>query len=113
LRLSSCSSRRGRVDLDAGIGASPDLKDADAYARGCCSTSGLHEFNDQPQVLADPHRHWTPDRLIAVAGAGRSRRARCGFHYSNTNYIALGELIERSPAARGTKEVHASSSLSA
>lgn len=109
----------GRIDLDAGIQSYfPDLKDADRITPRelLQHTSGLHEFNDQPQVLDDPHRHWTPDELIAVAeAAGRYGEPGAGFHYSNTNYIALGELIEKITGNPWDQEVphRASSSLSA
>ncbi len=100
----------GRIDLDAGIQSYfPDLKAADRITPRelLQHTSGLHEFNDQPQVLDDPHRHWTPDELIAVAeAAGRYGEPGAGFHYSNTNYIALGELIEKITGNPWDQEVH-------
>ena len=47
-------------------------------------------------MLNDAHRHWTPDELIAVAeAAGRLGEPGGAFHYSNTNYIVLGEIIEK------------------
>ena len=58
-------------------------------------------------MLDDPHRHWTPDELIAVAeAAGRYGEPGAGFHYSNTNYIALGELIEKITGNPWDQEVH-------
>ena len=89
----------GRIDLDAGIQSYfPDLKDADRITPRelLQHTSGLGEYSYQPQVLNDAHRQWTPDEMIAVAeAAGRFGEPGAGFHYSNTNYIVLGELIEK------------------
>ena len=58
----------------------PNLKDADSITPGtsCCSTrAGLNDYDYQPPVLNDPHRHWTADEMIAVARSGwPCRRAR-------------------------------------
>jgi D-alanyl-D-alanine carboxypeptidase len=100
----------GRVDLDAGIQSYfPELRDADRITlRGLLQhTSGLHEYNDQPPVLENPHRHWTPDELLDVAeAAGRYGEPGAGFHYSNTNYIVLGEIIEKVTGNPWDEEVH-------
>jgi D-alanyl-D-alanine carboxypeptidase len=51
---------------------------------------------DTPAVLADAQREWTPPELIAVAeAAGRVGEPGGPFHYSNTNYVVLGEIIEQ------------------
>jgi len=100
----------GRIDLDAGIQRYfPDLKDADRITPRelLQHTSGLGDYSYQPQVLADLHRHWTPDEMIAVAeAAGRFAEPGAGFHYSNTNYIVLGELIEKVTGNPWDDEVH-------
>ncbi len=60
----------GKIDLDAGIDRFlPDLADADRITprRFLQHTSGLGEYNDNPAVLNDPHRVWSPSELIAVA----------------------------------------------
>jgi D-alanyl-D-alanine carboxypeptidase len=89
----------GKIDLDAGIQQyMPDLADADHITPRelLQHTSGLGEYNDKPAVLNDAHRVWTPAELIAVAeGAGRVGEPGGPFHYSNTNYIVLGEIIEK------------------
>ena len=44
---------------------------------------------------------WTPIEEIAVAeAAGRFHAPGAGFHYANTNYIVLGELITRVTSER-------------
>jgi D-alanyl-D-alanine carboxypeptidase len=89
----------GRIDLDAGIVQYfPTLKDADRITPRelLQHTSGLNDYSYQPPVLSDAHRHWTADEMLAVAeAAGRVGEPGGAFHYSNTNYIVLGEIIEK------------------
>ena len=89
----------GRIDLDAGIDRYvPDLPGADRITprQLLQHTSGLGEYLDQPAVRTDPQREWTPAELIAVAeAAGRFGEPGGPHHYSNTNYIVLGEIIEQ------------------
>ncbi len=90
-------AEEGRIDLDGGIDAYfPDLKDAERITPRelLQHTSGLGEYSYQPQVLNDAHRHWTAAEMLAVAeAAGRFGEPGGAFHYSNTNYIVLGEII--------------------
>jgi D-alanyl-D-alanine carboxypeptidase len=89
----------GRLDLDAGISRYfPSLPGADRITPRelLQHRSGLHEYNDQPAVLENLNRKWTPAELIAVAeAAGRVDEPGGAAHYSNTNYIVLGEIIEQ------------------
>jgi D-alanyl-D-alanine carboxypeptidase len=89
----------GRLDLDAGISRYfPNLPGADRITPRelLQHTSGLHEYNDQPAVLQNMTRKWTPSELIAVAeAAGRVDEPGAASHYSNTNYVVLGETIEQ------------------
>ena len=49
-----------------------------------------------PRCVSDLQREWTPSELIAVAeAAGRVGEPGGPHHYSNTNYIVLGEIIEQ------------------
>ena len=91
-------AEEGRVDLDAGIIDSfPDLPGADRITprQLLQHTSGLGEYLDDPLVLGDARREWTPSELIAVAEAGGRSASPGGgvHHYANTNYIVLGEII--------------------
>lgn len=87
----------GRIDLDAGVdGWLPDLADAaDITPRQLLQhTSGLGEYLDAPDL--DMTRAWDPMDLVAVA----EQRGRVGapgetHAYSNTNYLVLGEIVER------------------
>jgi D-alanyl-D-alanine carboxypeptidase len=58
--------------------------------------SGLPDVADDPEVLNGSRADWPPRRLVALA----ARRPRIGapggaFHYSSTNYLVLGLLVER------------------
>ena len=91
-------AEEGRIDLDAGMDEFlPDLPAADRITprQLLQHTSGLGEYLDQPAVLADAQRKWTPAELIAVAEvAGRKGEPGGPHAYSNTNFIVLGEIIE-------------------
>jgi D-alanyl-D-alanine carboxypeptidase len=58
--------------------------------------SGLADVADDPTVLAGARSTWSPRRLIELA-AHEPRTAAPGtaFHYSSTNYLVLGLVIER------------------
>ena len=101
----------GTIDLDAGIARyMPDLADADRITprQLLQHTSGLNDYHDQPAVLSDMQRPWTPAELIAVAeAAGRVGEPGGPFHYSNTNYMVLGEIIEQVTGNSWSDEVQA------
>ncbi len=89
----------GAIDLDAPIG--PYFPERPALApitprQLLQHTSGLNEYWPSAAVLQDSRRPWTPIEMIDVAeAAGRVGEPGVGFHYSNTNYVVLGELITR------------------
>ncbi len=58
--------------------------------------SGLADVADDPDVLAGAKSAWPARRLVALA-ARRPRTSPPGtaFHYSSTNYLALGLVVER------------------
>ena len=92
-------AEEGAIDLDAGIAAfMPELPGAGRITprQLLQHTSGLAEYIDAPAVVNDPRRVWTPAELIAVAeAAGRVGEPGGPFHYANTNFIILGEIIEQ------------------
>jgi D-alanyl-D-alanine carboxypeptidase len=58
--------------------------------------SGLADVADDPEVLNGSRSAWSPRRLVALV----ARQPRIGtpggaFHYSSTNYLVLGLLVER------------------
>ena len=92
-------AEEGRLDLDAGIAPyMPNLAGADQITprQLLQHTSGLNEYDSQPAVVNDMQRPWTPAELIAVAeAAGRVGDPGGAFHYSNTNYVILGQIIQQ------------------
>jgi D-alanyl-D-alanine carboxypeptidase len=58
--------------------------------------SGLADVADDPAVLNGPRSDWPARRLVALV-AHRPRIGAPGgaFHYSSTNYLVLGLLVER------------------
>jgi len=67
-------------------------------------TSGLSEYFNHPGALArlksDPQGEWTPEeRLALVLGRKPQFAAGQGWNYADTNYIALGMVIERATGA--------------
>jgi D-alanyl-D-alanine carboxypeptidase len=58
-------------------------------------------------VTSDARRHWNAEELIDVAVAnGPVAEPGSGHHYANTNYIVLGELIERVTGRPWYDEIH-------
>jgi D-alanyl-D-alanine carboxypeptidase len=104
-------AEEGRLDLDAGIDRYlPALPSADRITprQLLQHTSGLGEYKQQPAVLAEPTRQWTPAELIAIAEAGgRVGEPGATHRYSNTNYIVLGEIIEQVTGSPWDEEVRA------
>jgi D-alanyl-D-alanine carboxypeptidase len=65
--------------------------------------SGLYNYTDSPEVAAiidhDMSKAWTPAELLAVAFARPPNFAPdAKYEYSNTNYVLLGLVIEKSIA---------------
>jgi D-alanyl-D-alanine carboxypeptidase len=63
-------------------------------------TSGIFNYTDDPDfiptALADPHRYWSPDELIAIATSHPPVFAPgAGWSYSNTGYILIGLVLEK------------------
>jgi D-alanyl-D-alanine carboxypeptidase len=66
-------------------------------------TSGVHNFVDNPRFraaqLGDLAKEWTPAETLRFVGTPYSKPGE-SWHYSNTGYILLGQVIER--ATRST-----------
>ncbi|MEM6553936.1 MAG: serine hydrolase domain-containing protein [Planctomycetota bacterium] len=64
-------------------------------------TSGLPNYVGLPgvkeELIAEPERRWTEEELLAFAYAGRPyfKPAEDGWMYSNTNYVLLGQVLEK------------------
>jgi D-alanyl-D-alanine carboxypeptidase len=91
-------AEEGALDLDASIEPYfPALpRAADISVRQLLQhTSGLNEYFESPDVQADLRRPWSPGALIDAAVAlGPVGEPGGDYHYSNTNYILLGQLVE-------------------
>lgn len=91
---------RGLVNLDEPISTYLDLptRDNGATIRELLNMrSGLRDFGDGPQVdkaLRRPDRHWSPEETLLDVPP-EVDEAGAIFSYSNTNYILLGQLIEK------------------
>jgi D-alanyl-D-alanine carboxypeptidase len=64
------------------------------------NTSGIFDYTDDPdfipRALADPHRYWSPQELIAIATSHpRVFAPGTGWSYSNTGYILIGLVLEK------------------
>jgi D-alanyl-D-alanine carboxypeptidase len=63
-------------------------------------TSGIYEFNDDPRVLApylkgDLGHVWTPRQLVRIAlSHDPVDQPGTAFHYSNTNYLLAGLVVQ-------------------
>jgi D-alanyl-D-alanine carboxypeptidase len=61
-------------------------------------TSGLYDFFSNPTIdaalLADKRRVWTPARALSYMRAPYFA-AGTRWHYSNSNYVLLGQLVQR------------------
>jgi len=62
-------------------------------------TSGLFNYSEDPgffkEITTNPNRVWTPRELIDLALAHEPYFAPGkGIHYSNTNTVILGTIIE-------------------
>ena len=63
-------------------------------------TSGLHSYTEDDswvtQMLGNPNRIWTPRELVDVGLRSPPDFAPgTGFHYSNTNTVLLGMILEK------------------
>jgi len=68
-------------------------------------SSGIYPTNNDSEYLAtiigeraDPHRVWSTAELVALADGARQKPVAApgaGHHYSDTNYILLGRIVEK------------------
>ena len=105
---------QGRLDLFAPIAPliserTRSLLEGDGYRTDRITlhqlllhTSGIYDYATSPaffeQVQADFSRRWSRDEQIALAMTAGDPVGAPGerFHYSDTGYVILGEIIERS-----------------
>jgi D-alanyl-D-alanine carboxypeptidase len=63
-------------------------------------SSGIYDYASDPafekELEAHPARRWTPGELIAIAaGQPLYFTPGTGYHYSDTNYVMLGQILRR------------------
>lgn len=92
----------GKISLDDPIGKYvPGTVNADATLRQLASmTSGIPSYTEtQPffaDLTADPQRSFTPQELLGyIAGEPATFPPGQGFHYSNSNTVLLGLVVEQ------------------
>ena len=92
-------AQEGKLDLDATVERFfPDLPGASRITTRQLlqHTSGLAEYIHSDAVKRDGPREWSARELIAVAVArGPVADPGAGYGYANTNYLVLGELVEK------------------
>ena len=76
----------------------------------CNNTSGLANYGQSREVISsiekEPHRVWTPGELVDIAiSMGPHLPPGGGWHYSNTNFILLGIIIEKVTGSRLAVEI--------
>ncbi len=102
----------GRIDLDAGIdryvpylpGGGPDHSPPAPQPH----QRARRVPRSARRRRAEPKRQWTPAEQVAIAeAAGRFGEPGGPHHYSNTNYIVLGDIIEQVTGRSWVDEVQA------
>jgi CubicO group peptidase (beta-lactamase class C family) len=80
----------------------PDLPDADRVTLRMLAnmTAGYPDYVQNQQLIdalyADPFRQWTPEELIAMGlSTPRVFAPGANWDYSHTNYVILGQALER------------------
>jgi D-alanyl-D-alanine carboxypeptidase len=92
-------SQEGKLDLDAPVERFfPDLPGAARITTRQLlqHTSGVPEYLHANAVLGDARREWRARELVTVAlTSGPVAQPGAGYHYANTNYLLLGEIVEQ------------------
>jgi CubicO group peptidase (beta-lactamase class C family) len=98
------------VSLDDSLASwLPDLPDADQVTLRMLAnmTAGYPDFVQNPklsqELYADPFRQWTPEELIALGlSTPRVFAPGTNWDYSHTDYVILGQALEKITASRWT-----------
>jgi D-alanyl-D-alanine carboxypeptidase len=91
----------GRVDLGQRASAAIPLpvRDNGATLHDLLDMrSGIRDYVDQPlfdEIDRQPAAHLTPDHVLSTFVPRETDKAGVFFDYSNTNYLLLGQLIEK------------------
>ncbi|MGZ6266141.1 MAG: serine hydrolase domain-containing protein, partial [Candidatus Limnocylindrales bacterium] len=95
-------AQRGTIGLDDPLSKYlPDFPNAAGISlrQMLNHTSGIREpFDDQSMadaILANPSQPWTTAQVLSWIGGTPYFAPGAGYHYSNANFILLGEVIEK------------------
>jgi D-alanyl-D-alanine carboxypeptidase len=70
--------------------------------------SGVYNYFENPryarQAFRDPNRQWTAREILRFVEAPYCQPGTC-FHYSNTNFVLLGEVVEAVTGHRVSEEI--------
>ncbi|MGZ6273816.1 MAG: serine hydrolase domain-containing protein [Candidatus Limnocylindrales bacterium] len=95
-------AQRGTIGLDDPLSKYlPDFPNAAGISlrQMLNHTSGIREpFDDQSMadaILANPAQSWTTAQVLSWIGGTPYFAPGAGYHYSNANFILLGEVIEK------------------
>jgi D-alanyl-D-alanine carboxypeptidase len=70
--------------------------------------SGIFNYTEDPAFLGARNQPWTPQQLVDLATAHAPYfAAGTDFHYSNTNYVLLGMILEKATMAKAGAALHA------
>jgi D-alanyl-D-alanine carboxypeptidase len=70
--------------------------------------SGIFNYTDDPAFLAGRGNPWTPQQIVTLATMHAPYFAPdADFHYSNTNYILLGMILEAATGQKAGAVLHA------
>ncbi len=108
LRLAS----EGSLDLDSTLDRwYPDFPQARRITLRMLlgHTSGIFDYFQHPdypeRVYDDPLHAWTPEEILTLTGK-RTNPPGKAFHYSNTNYVLLGLILEQVTGQPLADQVH-------
>ena len=63
--------------------------------------SGIFNYTEDPAFLGARNQPWTPQQLVDLAAAHAPYfAAGTDFHYSNTNYVLLGMILEKATSMK-------------
>lgn len=76
----------------------------------CNNTSGLFNYGDDETfneaISSNPKKKWAPKDLVDIAASHPTYfEPGQGFHYSNTNFILLGMVIEKATGNTAAEEI--------
>ncbi len=108
-------AEEGKLSLDDPVhrwlAADASVDDAVTVRQLLNHTSGIFTINRHPDywaaVFGDPHHDWTDEELLARFLAEPVAAAGTEWHYSNTGYLLLGQIIESVTGSTVSAELRA------